>query len=59
MSSGCLVAVRPGGGLVVGGAVSQAAVEDADEPVGECAQGLVVCRAAGAVLVVVGPGAGG
>src|ERR1017187_10441589 len=42
MSSGKLVfAVRPGGCLVVEGAGFEAAVQDADEPVGEFAQGCV------------------
>ncbi len=60
MSSGLLgfvvgggLAVCPGGVLVVGGAVGQAAVEDADEAVGEGAEGLVVEVAVGSVLVVV------
>ena len=44
--------------LVVEGVVAEAAVEDADEPVGEGAEGLVVGGAAGAVAVVVGAGAG-
>jgi hypothetical protein len=39
MSSGELVfTVRPGGGLVVEGAGFEAAVQDADEPVGELAE---------------------
>ena len=42
----------PGGVFVVGGVVSEAAVENADEPVRECAEGLVVGGAAGAVRVV-------
>ncbi len=61
MSSGSfviLMVVRPGGGLVVGGAGLEAAVQDADEPVGELAQRGVVAEPAGAVLVVVGAGAG-
>src|SRR5260370_21503629 len=59
MSSGELVfAVRPGGGLVVEGAALQASVQDADEPVGELAQGSVVLGAAGALGVVEGAGAG-
>jgi hypothetical protein len=37
MSSCCRVVVGPGGGLVVEGAGLQAAVQDADEPVGELA----------------------
>jgi hypothetical protein len=32
----------PGSGLVIEGVISQAAVEDADQPVGEGAEGLVV-----------------
>ena|ERR1035437_1481141 len=60
MSSGKLVfAVRPGGCLVVEGAGFEAAVQDADEPVGEFAQGGVVLGAAGAFGVVQGPGARG
>src|SRR5215470_9684845 len=49
----------PGGGLVVEGAGLQAAVQDADEPVGELAQRGPVAEAAGALLVVVGAGSGG
>ena len=44
--------------FVVGGVGLQAAMEDADESVGELAQGGVVVLAAGGELVVVGPGAG-
>lgn len=51
-------AVRPGGGLVVVGAGLEAAVEDADEPVGELAQRSVVAGAAGTELVVVGASTG-
>ena len=51
--------LRPGGGLVVEGAGLQAAVQDADEPVGELAQRGPVAEAAGALLVVVGAGSGG
>src|SRR5260370_36599360 len=59
MSSGELVfAVRPGDCLVVEGARLEAAVQDADEPVGELAQGGIVLSAAGALGVVEGPGAG-
>ena len=62
MSSGDFVvglaAVCPGGVFVVGGVVSEAAVEDADETVAERAEGLVVVVAGGSVLVVVGPAAG-
>ena len=42
--------VRPGGGLVVGGAGFKAAVQDADETVGELTQGGVVPGSAGALL---------
>jgi hypothetical protein len=38
--------------------VSEAAVEDADEPVGERSEGLVVCRSALALAVVEGARAG-
>src|SRR3954451_15605083 len=48
----------PGGVLAVVGAGLQAAVQDADEPVAELAQGGVVAGAAGADHVVVGAGAG-
>src|SRR6266511_2460312 len=47
-------AMRPGGCLVVGGAGFEAAVEDADEPVGELAQGWVVFGTACSLFVVVG-----
>src|ERR1019366_1187266 len=48
MSSGELVfVVGPGGGLVVEGAGFEASVQDADEPVGDLAQGRVVPGAAG------------
>jgi hypothetical protein len=61
-SSGSGVAVgvglRPGGGLVVVSVVAQAAVQDADESVGQGAQGLVVGVAAGAVSVVLAAGIG-
>ena len=53
-----LSVLGPGGGLVVTGAGFQAAVQDADEPVGELAQGGWVAGPAGAELVVVGAGAG-
>ena len=49
--------VLPGGGLVVEGAGLQAAVQDADEPVGQLAQGCVMTDVAGPDRVVVGPGA--
>jgi hypothetical protein len=45
----------PGDGFVVVGVVSQAAVQDADQPVRQRAQGLVMCGAATALGVVVGP----
>ena len=51
MSSGELVLVGPGGGFVVGALPGQT-VEDADEPVREGAEGLVVGGAGGAVAVV-------
>ena len=42
MSSGELVfVVGPGGGLVVEGAVLEAGLQDADEAVGQLAEGLV------------------
>ena len=46
--------LRPGGRLVVAGAGLEAAVQDADEPVGELAQGGIVPGAAGALEIVVG-----
>ena len=58
MSSGLVLLVVPGGVLVVEGAGFEAAVEDADEAVGQLAQGGVVALAAGAELVVVGAGPG-
>jgi hypothetical protein len=51
-----LVVVPPGGVLVVESAGFEAAVEDADQAVGELAEGGVVALAAGAELVVVGAG---
>jgi hypothetical protein len=45
------LAVAPGGVVVVEGAGLEAAVEDADEPVGETPQGVVVAVAIGALLV--------
>src|SRR5215471_5167714 len=59
MSSGPGEVVRPGGGFVVDGAGLQAAVQDADEPVGELAQGRLVADVSGSERVVVGAGAGG
>ena len=50
--------VGPGGGLVVEGAGLEASVQDADEPVGQPAERVVVLDAAGAELVVEGAGAG-
>jgi hypothetical protein len=47
---GGLLAVGPGGVLVVGGVVAEAAMQDADEAVAEGAEGLVVEVAGGAVL---------
>ena len=56
---GCGLAVGPCGLFVVEGAVVEAAVEDADESVGESSEGLVVEVAGCSVLVVEGaaPGA--
>jgi hypothetical protein len=53
-----ILVVGPGGVLVVEGAGFEAAAEDADEPVGQLAEGGVVALAAAAELVVVGAGAG-
>jgi hypothetical protein len=53
-----LLLVSPGGGFVVGGAGGEAAVQDADQAVGELAERGVVADAAGAQRVVVGAGAG-
>jgi hypothetical protein len=49
--------VIPGGGLGVVGAGLEAAVQDSDQSVPELAQRAVVADAAGALQVVVGPGA--
>ena len=49
---GCWLTVCPGGVLVVEGAVVEAAVEDADEAVGEGAQGLVMQVACRSPLIV-------
>jgi hypothetical protein len=57
-SSEAFDAMRPGGFLVVESGGFEAAVQDADEPVGELAEGGVVVGAAGSLLVVVGAGAG-
>ena len=51
-----VVAVAPSGVFVVEGAVFEAAVEDADESVGERSQRFEVGVALGAAVVVVGPG---
>ena len=53
-----LLAVCPGGVFVVEGAVSEAAVEDADEPVAQSVQCAVMCVAVGSVVVVERSGAG-
>src|SRR5262245_33344673 len=58
-SSSLFDTMRPCGGFVVAGPGFEAAVEDADEPVGQLAHGGVVVGAAGFELVVVGAGAGG
>lgn len=57
-SCSLLDTVRPCGCFVVAGTGLQAAVQDADEPVGELAQCGVVFGAAGCELVVVSTGAG-
>ena len=51
--------VRPGGRLVVEGACLQAAVQDADEPVRQPPQRVVVFDSTGAEVVVKGAGARG
>jgi hypothetical protein len=58
MSSGGGVVVAPGGVFVVAGVGLQAAVEDADESVGDLPEGGVVADPAVAELVVVGLGSG-
>src|SRR5262245_927403 len=58
MSSCCRVVVGPGGGLVVEAAGLQAAVQDADEPIGELAWCCLVTDLAGSERVVVGACAG-
>ena len=50
--------VGPGGGLVVEGAGLEASVQDADKPVRQPAERVVVLDPAGAELVVEGAGAG-
>ena len=52
LSSGGLLGGGPGDVLLVGGVVAEAAVEDADEPVAEGAEGLVVGGAGGSFGVV-------
>jgi sarcosine oxidase gamma subunit len=52
-----VLTVGPGGFLVVEGPGLEASVQDADEPVGDPPQGVVVLGAAGAELVVEGAGA--
>src|SRR5258708_8898960 len=51
--------LRPGGGLVIEGAGFQAAVQDADEPVGQVAERGAVAGADGPVGVIAGTGAPG
>src|SRR3954451_1211804 len=58
MSSGNIVSVGPGGLFVVEGAVTEAAVEDADEAVGQGSQRGVMRCAARALMVIEGPCAG-
>ena len=53
-SSSCVEDVGPGGVLVVVGVGLEAAVEDADEAVGELAEGGLVADVAGSELLVVG-----
>src|SRR5436190_637114 len=48
---------RPSGPLGIGGVVAEVAMQDADQPIAQGAQGLMVGGASGALLVVVGPGA--
>lgn len=50
--------LRPRRVLVVDGAVLEAAVQDADESVGQLSQRRIVSDAAGALFVVVGPCSG-
>src|SRR5215472_6147576 len=58
MSSSGAEGVGPGGGFVVEAAGLQAAVQDADEPIGELAQCGLVTDLAGSERVVVGACAG-
>lgn len=53
-----LLPVAPGGVFVVAGAGFEASLEDANEPVGEPSQGVIVTVASGALLVVGGTGSG-
>src|SRR5215472_12800048 len=55
---GEVFAVAPGGVLVVEGAGLEAAVQDADEPVGDAPQGVVVLQSAVAEPVIVSTGTG-
>lgn len=59
-SRGVLVwdVMRPGGCFVVVCSGLQTAVQDADKPVGELAQGGVVVEFSSSLLVVLGAGAG-
>ena len=58
MSSGRCCVVCPGCVFVVAGSRFEAAVEDADEAVGELAEGGLVADVAAAELLVVGLGSG-
>ena len=58
VSSDLSVVVWPGDGFVVFGVVAQAAVEDADEPIAQRPECLVVGVVPGAVSVVEGTGTG-
>ena len=51
--------VAPGGDLVVEGAGLQASVQDADKPVRQPPEGVIVFKSLGTLLVVERPGAGG
>src|SRR5215469_14614880 len=54
-----ILSVSPGGGLVVDGAGLETSVQDADEPVRQPSQGVVMLYSAGAELVVEGAGTRG
>jgi hypothetical protein len=58
LSSSGIENVCPGSVFVVGGLGLEAAVQDADEPVGELAQGGLVSDVSAAELLVVGAGSG-